>query len=244
MRCQGGPLMRCQHSGANRMAQRAAAVGLSSVLLSMLMSCSLSPATSGLAQSTTQSQSGPGSTLASSTSTATASVHCSAYALPAGWTWYQDVRYPFRIAVPPQWRSGAFEYVPDGSDLGTASPTYTHVVDFFGPGSHGQAASNGMERFDTFPPVITIEVGVGSEARSNALAQNSDFVAQPTPVCLGSTPVTLYAFHGGEELEAVLPTGPQGYPCTFTVAGQPDNPTPDDQLFLRVLATYAPGAAG
>jgi hypothetical protein len=227
------------HTGQNRMVQRAVVVGLAAALLSVLMSCSSGPSTSRLAHSSEHSQGAPAPTAAGAAPTATASVRCSAQALPSGWMWYRDARYPFRIAAPPLWRGGAFEYVPDGSDLGAASPSYIHVVDFFGPGSPGQAASSGMERFDTFPPVITIEVGVGSQARINGF---TSWDTQPAPICIGSTPVTLYVFHGGEELSALLPAGPQGYPTVFTVAG--DNPTVDDQLFLTMLPTFSVVAGG
>jgi hypothetical protein len=230
------------HSGQTRMVQRTAVIGLATALLSVLMSCSSGPSASGLAHSTKHSQVALGPTGTSATAPEATSVLCSAHALPQGWTWYRDARYPFQIAAPPQWRSGAFEYVPDGSDLGAASPSYSHVVDFFGPGSHGQAASNGMERFDGFPPVITIEIGVGSQARIDGFTQNVVFLAQPTPVCIGSTPVTLYVFHGGEELAALLPAGPQGHPYAFSVAG--DNTTVYDQLFLTMLPTFSAAAGG
>ena len=235
--------MERHHTERNRNVQRVVAVGLAAALLSVLMSCSSGPSTSGLAHSSEQTQGAPGSTGAGAAPTVTPGARCSAQALPVGWTWYRDARYPFRIAAPPLWRSGAFEYVPDGSNLGLSSPSYTYVVDFFGPGSPGKAASNGMERFDTFPPVITIEVGVGSQARIDVFTtQPTNFLAQPTPVCIGNTPVILYVFHGGEEMAALLPSGPQGYPHAFTVAG--DNPTVYNQLFLTMLPTFSVVAGG
>ena len=114
---------------------------------------------------------------------------CEAQPLPQGWTWYQDARFPFRVGAPPTWRTGAFEYIPDGSGA-LSSPSRVHVADFFGPGSVGQARANGVMRSDTFAPVITIEVSVGSAARPPdfGVGQLANWRAQPTPICVGATP--------------------------------------------------------
>jgi hypothetical protein len=235
--------MEGQHASQSRKVRRAAAsVGLAAVLLAVLLGCSSGPSRSGLAPSA------PGAPAAGAAPRATWSVvRCSAPALPAGWTWYRDARYPFRIAAPPLWRIGTFEYTPDGSNLGAASPAYTHVVDFLGPGSPGQAASSGKDRFDGFAPVIIIDVGVGPRARIDGVTQNPTFHAQPAPVCLGGTPVTLYAFtsiDGGTMRFALLPLGPQGYPYAFTVASHADTAVGDGQRFLTMLATFSRVAAG
>ena len=168
---------------------------------------------------------------------------CATRALPQGWTWYQDARYPFRVAAPPTWRTGSFEYIPDGSGALT-SPSRIHVVDFFGPGSVGQARANGVMRSDTFAPVITIEVSVGSAARPPdfGVGQLANWRAQPTPICVGATPVTLYLFSNSEgdvERAAVLRDGPQGHACTFTVASHAATAARDGQLFATLLATYS-----
>lgn len=170
---------------------------------------------------------------------------CGTQTLPQGWTWYQDARYPFRVAVPPGWRAGSFEYTPDGSNQPSTSPSYIHVVDLFGPGSVGQATSNGVMRSDTFPPVITIEVDVGAGTHPNAYGtgQLSNFHAQPTPVCIGKTAVTQYLFtndQGDVEQAAVLQSGPKGYPYSFLVAFNSKTAPGDATLFQTVLATFSP----
>jgi hypothetical protein len=143
---------------------------------------------------------------------------------------------------------GTFEYVPDGSGLGDASPSYVHVVDFFGPGSLGQAASSGKMRFDTFSPVLTIEVGPGEQVKADGFASGRfpNFHAQPAPVCIGSTPVTFYLFtntEGDVERVAVLPSGPQGGPYTFLVASNATTAAGDGVVFLTVLGTFGPLAS-
>lgn len=35
-----------------------------------------------------------------------------ASALPAGWTWYHDTRFPFQLPIPPGWHAGAFSDGP------------------------------------------------------------------------------------------------------------------------------------
>jgi len=179
------------------------------------------------------------------TATATSSGQCQAQPLPQGWAWYQDARLPFRIAAPPTWRSGAFEYIPDGSGA-LSSPSRVHVVDFFGPGSVGQASASGVMRSDTFPPVITIEVSVGSAARPPdfGVGQLANWRAQPAPICVGVTPVTLYLFTNSEgdvERAAVLRAGPAGYAYTFTVASHAGTAARDGQLFATALATFGAG---
>lgn len=170
---------------------------------------------------------------------------CEAQPLPQGWTWYQDAGLPFRIGAPPTWRTGAFEYIPDGSGA-LSSPSRVHVVDFFGPGSVGQASANGVMRNDTFGPVITIEVSVGSAARPPdfGVGQLANWRAQSTPICIGATPVTLYLFtnsEGDAERAAILRAGPAGYAYTFTVASHAGTAARDGQLFATALATFQAG---
>ncbi|HEU5349577.1 MAG TPA: hypothetical protein VFU63_13280 [Ktedonobacterales bacterium] len=176
---------------------------------------------------------------------AAGNIRCGVQALPQGWTWYQDPQYSFRIATPPSWRTGAFAYLPDGSSDPVNSPSHIHVVDFFGPGSVGQATSSGKMRSDTFPPVITIEIDVGQGTRpaSFGSGQLSNWHAQPIPVCIGSVPATQYVFSNGEgdvERAVVLDTGPRGYPYTFQVASHADTAVRDGQFFLTALATFSP----
>lgn len=168
---------------------------------------------------------------------------CATRALPQGWTWYQDARYPFRVAAPPTWRSGSFEYIPDGSGA-LSSPSRIHVVDFFGPGSVGKATSSGVMRNDTFPPVITIEVDVGSGASppNFGTGQLANWRAQSTPVCIGAIAATLYISSNSEGdvgRAAVLRAGPQGHACVFTVASRAATAARDGQLFATLLATYS-----
>jgi hypothetical protein len=214
------------------------AAGLGAALLLVLLGCSVDQSTGGPPHS---SQGAPRSTADGGAPTATGSVQCHAHALPQGWTWYRDVRYPFRVAVPPTWRTGAFEFVPDGSGV-DASPSHVHVVDLFGPGSGGQAASSGKNRYDTFAPVITIDLAAGEQASLiDRFTQNAGFHAQPTPVCVGDTPVTVYVFtndEGDVERAALLPVGPQGYPCAFEVASHAETAARDAELFLTVLNTF------
>lgn len=176
------------------------------------------------------------------TMTATTGGQCQTQPLPQGWTWYQDAHLPFRIGAPPTWRTGAFEYIPDGSGA-LSSPSRVHVVDFFGPGSVGQASASGVMRNDTFPPVITVEVGVGSGTRPPdfGVGQLANWRAQSTPICVGATPVTLYLFinsEGDVERAAVLRSGPAGYSYTFTVASHAGTAARDGQFFATALATF------
>jgi hypothetical protein len=184
----------------------------------------------------------PSPTVARTLPTATGSTRCGVKPLPTNWTWYQDAPYSFRIAAPPTWRTGAFEYIPDGSDALT-SPSHIHVVDFFGPGSIGQATSSGKMRSDGFPPVITIEVDVGSGTRPTPYGTGvmSNWSAQTTPVCIGKTPITPYLFandEGDVEWAAVLPAGPHGYLCEFSVASPADTATRDGMYFQTALTTF------
>ena len=184
----------------------------------------------------------PTATTANITPIATASVQCGVQALPSGWTWYQDARYSFRLAVPPGWRTGSFEYIPDGSNVLT-SPSHIHVVDIFGPESDGQATSSGKMRSDGFPPVITIEVDVGSGTRPTPYGTGvmSNWSAQTTPVCIGKTPITPFLFtndEGDVEWAAVLPAGPHGYLCEFSVASSADTATRDGMYFQTALTTF------
>jgi hypothetical protein len=232
------------------------AVGLVAVLLSALTGCSPDSLTSGSpplhsnldTPGPTGAAVAPAPTVTAVVPTPIWNVRCTAHALPRGWTWYRDARYPFRVAVPPTWRPGSFAYVPDGSGLGAASPSYIHVVDFFGPGSDGQAQSNGgKDRFDISPPVIIIEAGVGLQARLDGFTQNAAYHAQPTPVCVGGTPVTLYVYtyvatdeEGSVGRAALLPAGPQGFPYTFTAFSRAGTAARDGALFLTMLGTFGP----
>lgn len=185
----------------------------------------------------------PSATVARTLPTATGSARCSVKPLPTNWTWYQDAHYSFRIAAPPTWRTGAFEYIPDGSDALT-SPSHIHVVDFFGPGSIGQATSSGKMRNDTFAPVITIEADVGQGTSPPAFGSGSlaSWYAQPGHVCIGGTSATLYVFSNGQgdvERAVVLRAGPGGYPYTFEVSSHADTATRDGQFFLTALATFS-----
>lgn len=214
-------------------------------LVSVLVGCSAGQPATSVPQS---GQGGQRSVADGTVPTATQSLHCSVHALPQGWTWYQDTRVPFRVAVPPHWRTGAFEYIPDGSGVDT-SPSHTHVVDLFGPESDGQAASSGKMRYDTFGPVITIETGYDAQELANGLAAGefgTSWHAQPAPVCVGTTGVTEYLFtndEGDVERVAVLATGPnapQGSPWTFEVASNASTATRDAEYFLTVLSTFNP----
>ncbi len=221
------------------------ATGLVVALLSVLLGCSLGPTSSPVHVVT--STPGPASEVSTSTVTGTASC-APRSALPQGWTWYEDARYPFRVAAPPTWRTGSFEYTPSGDGLGTASPEYSHVVDFFGPESVGQSlASGGKDRADTSSPVITITVGVGQDARIDGFTQNAAFHAQPTPVCVGGALLALYVFtnsQGDVERAALLPSGPDGYAYAFLVASQAGTAARDGQIFLTALGTFGDVAGG
>ena len=39
-------------------------------------------------------------------------VQSSVSALPAGWRWYHDTRFPFQMPIPPGWHAGAFSDGP------------------------------------------------------------------------------------------------------------------------------------
>jgi hypothetical protein len=136
----------------------------------------------------------------------------------------------------------AFEFIPDGSGVDT-SPSHVHVVDLFGPGNDGQAAASGKNRYDTFSSVIHIDLGVGEQAPLiiEGFTQNLSFHAQPTPACIGSTPVTVYVFtndEGDVERAALLLVCPQGYPCSFLVASHAETVARDAEIFLSVLNTF------
>ena len=222
---------------------------LLAALLAALAGCGISGATAATSQS---HQDTPGPTVGpiiptatpiKATPIATWNGRCQAGALPQGWTWYQDASLAFHIATPPSWRTGSFEYIPDGSGA-LSSPSRVHVVDFFGPGSVGQARSSGKMRSDTFPPVITIEVDVGSGTQPVPYGAGSlsNWRAQSTPICVGKTPVTLYLFSNSEgdvERAAVLHAGPRGYAYTFEVASHAATATRDGQYFVTSLATFA-----
>lgn len=185
----------------------------------------------------------PSATVARTLPTATGSTRCGVKPLPTNWTWYQDAHYSFRIAAPPTWRTGAFEYIPDGSDALT-SPSHIHVVDFFGPGSIGQATSSGKMRSDTFAPVITIETDVGQGTSPPAYGSGSlaNWQAQPGHVCIGGIPATQYVFsneQGDVERAVVLHSGPGGYAYDFVVASHADTALRDGQFFLTALATFS-----
>lgn len=222
---------------------------LAAALLATLAGCGAGVATGAAPQSR---QNTPGPTVGpmiptatpiKATPIATWSGKCEAQPLPQGWTWYQDASLPFHVASPPTWRTGAFEYIPDGSGA-LSSPSRIHVVDFFGPGSVGQARSSGKMRSDTFPPVITIEVDVGSGASPSDFGsgQLANWRAQSTPICIGAKPVTLYLFSNSEgdvERAAVLHTGPAGYAYTFTVASHAGTAARDGRFFVTALATFS-----
>ena len=223
------------------------AIGLAVALLVVLAGCDVGESVSR-ASNTGQGTPGPTpgglaptATTANVTPIATASVHCEARALPQGWSWYQDARYSFRLAVPPGWRTGSFEYIPDGSNVLT-SPSHIHVVDFFGPESDGQSASSGKMRSDTFTPVIIIEVDVGSGTSHTPYGTGvmSNWYAQTTPICIGKTPITPYLFTNVEGVAwaAVFPAGPHGYRYEFSVASGPDTATRDGIYFQAALATF------
>lgn len=222
-------------------------IGLAVALLVALAGCDVGESVSR-ASNTGQRTPGPTSgglappaTAANLTPIATASVQCKSQALPQGWTWYQDARYSFRLAVPPGWRTGSFEYIPDGSNTLT-SPSHIHVVDFFGPESDGQSTSSGKMRSDTILPVIIIEVDVGSGTSHTPYGTGvmSNWYAQTTPICIGKTPITPYLFTNVEGVAwaVVLPAGPHGYRYEFSVASGPDTATRDGIYFQAALATF------
>jgi hypothetical protein len=140
----GKEILMDRHADNGRALRIAAAAGLETLFLGMLMGCGSGQPTSSTASS---SRSTAEPTAAIAAPTATWSVQCPAHALPQGWTWYRDVSYPFRLAVPPTWRTGTFEYIPDGSGR-EDSPSHIHVVDLFGPESVGQDESTGKMRSD------------------------------------------------------------------------------------------------
>lgn len=216
------------------------AAGLAVVLVCILTGCSAGQPMTSVPQS--RRSGGPSPSLGSSVPTATASIECSVHAVPQGWASYQDARIPFRVAVPPHWRTGAFEFIPDGSGDDT-SPSHTHIVDLFGPESDGLAASSGKMRFDTIGPVITIEIGYDAQELADGLAAGKFLTwhAQPAPVCVGVTGVTEYLFtntEGDVEMVAVLANGPQGSLWTFEVASHASTATRDAEYFQVVLSTF------
>ncbi len=226
------------------------AVGMTIALLFVLAGCDIGASVSRVSHGgqrtpgPTPGGLAPTATAAKVTPIATASVRCKVQALPSGWTWYQDARYSFRLAVPPGWRTGSFDdYGPNGPNSAATSPAHIHIVDFFGPESHGQAKLSGKMRYDTSPPVITIEVDVGSEVRPTHFGSGvlPNWYAQTTPICIGKTPITPYLFtndEGDVEWAAVLPAGPHGYPYEFSVASDPDTATRDGIYFQTALATF------
>jgi hypothetical protein len=124
-----------------------------------------------------------------------------------------------------------------------------HVVDLFGPESDGRAAASGKNRYDSFDPVITIDLAAGEQAPFfvDGFTQNPSFHAQSTPVCVGDTPVTEYVFtndEGDVERAALLPVGPHGHPCAFEVASHAETASRDAELFLTVLNTFDQAIAG
>lgn len=180
---------------------------------------------------------------ASATSVATRAGTCNAQSLPQGWSWYRDARYPFRMAVPPGWRTGAFEYIPDGSGS-LSSPSHIHVVDLFAPESVGLATSSGKQRNDT-GPLIAIEVDVGSGTTPPPFGSGSltNWYKQTFSLCVGATPIMPYLFTNSEddvEWAAVLPAGPKGFTYNFNVASHAATATRDGMFFQTALATFGP----
>ncbi len=247
-RQEGAGVKRARHGWAKGLA-----AGLAVAMVFVLAGCGFGQSVSN-ALCNEQSTPGPTADCLAPTATtanvapiATASVQCKAKALPSGWTWYTDAHYLFRLAVPPGWRTGSFEFVPDGSNQPVTSPSHIHVVDLFGPGSIGIASSSGKQRNDTFSPVIVLEVDVGSGTSPTAFGSGmlSNWHAQTTPICIGNTPITPYLFtndEGDVEWAAVLPTGPLGYAYTFEVASDAATATRDGMLFQAALATFTPTA--
>lgn len=223
-----------RHMRARMRARVGLAAAMTIVLCSLLAGCAeIGTITSA-----------PNSSKAPATPIPTEVVHCAAPSLPQGWTWYTDTRYRFRLAVPPGWRTGSFEYILDGSNQ-PDSPSHIHVVDLFGPESIGMPTSSGKQRGDTFSPVMVLEVDVGSGARHPSYGSGSmtNWYAQKKPLCIGTTVITPYLFtndEGDVEWAVVLPKGPEGYLYDFNVASHADTATRDGMLFQAMLASFTP----
>jgi hypothetical protein len=179
------------------------------------------------------------------TATPTA-IHCQAGmpALPQGWSWYHDARYPFQIAFPPGWRSGSFEYTPYYIANGTANGQpvpWAHVVDFFPPGGPGVSSSMGKMRGDLVPRVIYIEVDEISQA---VFHPTGDGWRPDTPqVCLSGTPATVFTGYGyGEEGASaqtmVVQPANQPYPYSFNLHSPAATFPQDSALFADMLRTF------
>jgi hypothetical protein len=184
-------------------------------------------------------------TTARTTATATATaIQCQPgmSALPQGWSWYHDTRYPFQIAFPPGWRSGSFEYIPEytynGGPVGQPVP-WAHVVDFFPPGSLGQSSSMGKMRGDLVPRVIYIQV---NETQQAVFYPGGAGWRPDTPqVCLSGTPATVFTYYGDErgiEKTVVVQRANAPFPYSFNLVSLAATAPQDSVLFADILNTF------
>jgi hypothetical protein len=159
-------------------------------------------------------------------------------ALPQGWSWYHDARYPFQIAFPPGWRSGSFEYTPLYNSNGQPVP-WAHVVDFFPPGSPGLSSSMGKMRGDLVGRVIYVEVDENSQAVFHPSGAN--WRPDTPQVCLSGTPATVFTGYGdggGIWKAVVVQPANQPYPYSFNVMSSAATTVQDSALFADMLRTF------
>lgn len=120
--------------------------------------------------------------------------------------------------------------------------TLAHVVDFFPPGSNGQASADGRMRRDTSDPVITIEADYVPLTHESNPATNPYFHADSPQVCLGGVLTTTYTLvndREGVEKVAIAQLGHDPYYFSFTMNATAITSAEERPVFATMLQTFA-----
>jgi hypothetical protein len=113
-------------------------------------------------------------------------------ALTTGWATYRDPHVAFQVPLPPGWHAGSFPWTTPGG------PSY-YIVQFFPPHTPVMPSVAAAEK----APEL-IQITVVSAPPYSTVANDSNFVAEASPVAIGNTSATLYDRHfAGEGVEVL-----------------------------------------
>lgn len=110
------------------------------------------------------------------------SAHAGDPPLDDGWTWYHDVRFPFQVPQPPNWRVGTFADSPMGDQ------PCMYFVQFLPPGLSGDPNHSALQQ----PELIWMTVNLNTSCPEWKQTDDQYFVPETQPIAVSGTQAILY----------------------------------------------------
>jgi hypothetical protein len=161
-------------------------------------------------------------------------------ALPSGWTWYHDTRFPFQVPVPPGWRAGGYTVSYSGKDECQHNVDVLPPVAQYDPGASGPGPEKGPEYVNIIIPVTCPDWTLP--------ADDPQYMLMTQSFTISGTPATLWKSEsndppsGWDDRAAIAHFGGHEYAFIFDSQYTSDTPASGASaqlaLYMQILQGF------